>query len=464
MSNLKVDIAGIKFEDESLIIEDKAAFVAEGIDKLLESIIFEDDIKKKAEYAVIVWELAEQSGIYPASIHDLYRAMGRGEASGFTVPAMNLRTLTYDTARAVFRAAGKIDAGAFIFEIARSEMGYTGQRPLEYTAVCLAAAIKEGYKGSVFVQGDHFQIKLSDFQTDKEKSLSEIKKLINEAIQGGFYNIDIDASTLVDLSKETLSEQQVDNCWVTSELTKYIRSQEVEGVTVSIGGEIGEVGSKNSTPEDLSAFMDGYIKLLEEACEGISKISIQTGTTHGGVVLPDGSVAEVKVDFNTLKELSEISRKSYEMAGAVQHGASTLPKEAFNKFPETTAAEIHLATQFQNIIYDNMPADLKTEIYDWLKENFKSEWKEGQTEEQFLYKARKQALGNFKQKLHCLDKNIKQDIASKLEEEFDFLFKQLNIKGTKEVVDKFIKPVAIKKQVKDLLPQELVDANFDGAD
>jgi len=210
--------------------------------------------------------------------------------------------------------------------------------------------------------------------------------------------------------------------------------------------------------------MEGYIELLEEQCEGISKISIQTGTTHGGVVLPDGSVAEVKVDFNTLKELSEISRKSYEMAGAVQHGASTLPKEAFNKFPETTAAEIHLATQFQNIIYDNAPADLKTEIYDWLKENFKSTWKEDQTEEQFLYKTRKQALGNFKQKLHCLDKDTKQNIVSKLEEEFDFLFKQLNIKGTKEVVDKFIKPIAVKKQARDLLPQEFIDANFDGAD
>jgi len=464
MGNLKMDIAGVKFEEEGLIIENSEAFVAEGIDKLLESIIFEEDIKKKAEYAAIVWELAEQSGIYPSSIHDLYKAMGRGEASGFTVPAMNLRTLTYDTARAVFRVAKKIDAGAFIFEIARSEMGYTDQRPLEYTAACLAAAIKEGYRGSVFVQGDHFQIKLSDFQTDKEKALSEIKKLISEAIQGGFYNIDIDASTLVDLSRETLSEQQEHNCWVTSELTKYIRSHEVEGITVSIGGEIGEVGSKNSTPEDLSAFMEGYIELLEEQCEGISKISIQTGTTHGGVVLPDGSVAEVKVDFNTLKELSEISRKSYEMAGAVQHGASTLPKEAFNKFPETTAAEIHLATQFQNIIYDNAPADLKTEIYDWLKENFKSTWKEDQTEEQFLYKTRKQALGNFKQKLHCLDKDTKQNIVSKLEEEFDFLFKQLNIKGTKEVVDKFIKPIAVKKQARDLLPQEFIDANFDGAD
>ncbi len=464
MSEIKMEVKGIGFKEDGLVFEDREAFLQEGIDSLLENIIFEEDIRKKAEYAAIIWELAKMSGAYPASIHNLYKAMGRGEATGFTVPAMNLRTFTYDSARAVFRAAKKINAGAFIFEIARSEIGYTAQRPLEYTAVCLAAAIKERYQGPVFIQGDHFQIKLSDFNNNKDKALAEIKKLISEAMQGGFYNIDIDASTLVDLSQNTLDEQQRNNCWVTSELTKYIRAQEEGGLTVSIGGEIGEVGSKNSTSQDLDAFMKGYLKFLDRDSEGISKISIQTGTTHGGVVLPDGSVAEVKVDFNTLKELSEISRENYGMAGAVQHGASTLPKEAFDKFPEATAAEIHLATQFQNIIYDNMPQGLRSEIYDWLKENFKSDFKEGQTEEQFLYKVRKQALGVFKQKIYCMDKSTKEDIAFKLEDEFDFLFNQLSIGGTKELVDRLIKTSVIKKRSRDLLSKEFVDANFDGAD
>ncbi|MDD5614436.1 MAG: class II fructose-bisphosphate aldolase [Candidatus Omnitrophica bacterium] len=464
MDVTKLDIAGIKVAGSEVSIENSGLFASEGIDRLVEHIVFQKDLKKKSVYAWIIWEAARQIGICPASIHDLYRAMGRGEASGFTVPAMNLRALTYDSARAIFRAAKKINAGAFIFEIARSEMGYTDQRPLEYTAVCLAAGIKEGYRGPVFIQGDHFQIKLSDFNKDKNAAMDDIKKLITEAMHGGFYNIDIDASTLVDLSKNSLDEQQYNNCWVTSELTKYIRSHEEKGITISIGGEIGEVGSKNSTPEDLHAFMKGYLKLLGGRYEGISKISIQTGTTHGGVVLPDGSVAEVKVDFDALGSLSEISRAHYEMAGAVQHGASTLPKEAFNKFPQTTAAEIHLATQFQNIIYDNMPQDLRDEIYGWLKDNFKSEWKGGQTEEQFLYKMRKQALGEFKHKIYCLEGDVKNSIASKLEEEFDFLFQQLKIKNTKKAVDKFIKLKSVSKKIQDLVPQDLVDANFDGAD
>ena len=73
------------------------------------------------------------------------------------------------------------------------------------------------------------------------------------------------------------------------------------------------------------------------------KVSVQTGTSHGGVPLPDGGVAEVKLDFEVLRELGEVAR-SYGAAGAVQHGASTLPDELFHRFPAVETAEIHLAT------------------------------------------------------------------------------------------------------------------------
>jgi hypothetical protein len=101
--------------------------------------------------------------------------MGRGEVSGFTVPAINIRGLTYDTARAIFRSAIKNDSGAFIFEIAKSEIGYTEQRPAEYAACCIAAAIKEGYRGPVFIQGDHFQINAKNYAKDKAAEIAGLK-------------------------------------------------------------------------------------------------------------------------------------------------------------------------------------------------------------------------------------------------------------------------------------------------
>ncbi len=334
------------------------------------------DVKGTARWLIRV--LAARAGTAVASIHDLYLAMGRGEAGGFTVPAMNLRMMAYDTARAVIRAAKTLDAGAFILEIARSEIGYTEQRPHEYSAIMLAAALREGFSGPLFIQGDHVQVNAKKFASpDRDKEIATLKALIREEIEAGFFNIDIDTSTLVELDKPTLAEQQRRNYEMAADFTAFVRSHEPKGVTISVGGEIGEVGQKNSDVHELRAFMAGY-NAARGTPEGISKVSVQTGTAHGGFVMPDGTVrTDVKIDLDTLKELSRVARAEFGMAGAVQHGASTLPPDAFNAFPRVGACEIHLATDFQNMVYEHprLPAELKAEMYAWLREHATEERK-----------------------------------------------------------------------------------------
>ena len=65
-------------------------------------------------------------------------ARGRGEVSGFTVPAINIRAQTFDMARTVYEAAAAADVGAVILELARSEQTYTFQRPIDYATAVLA--------------------------------------------------------------------------------------------------------------------------------------------------------------------------------------------------------------------------------------------------------------------------------------------------------------------------------------
>src|SRR5439155_3896942 len=149
-----------------------------------------------------------------------------------------------------FRAARGLEGGALVFEIARSEIGYTEQRPAEYGAVVLAAAIREEWEGPVFLQGDHFQTNPKKMKDGPEKEVAAIEALIDEAIPAGFFQIDIDTSTLVDLSQSTLAEQQRQNSEISARLTKFIRSREPAEVPISVGGEIGEVGKENSTPEE----------------------------------------------------------------------------------------------------------------------------------------------------------------------------------------------------------------------
>jgi fructose/tagatose bisphosphate aldolase len=409
------------------------------VEKTAMELVMNDNVTKKRQLAKRIFDVGYEEGVYPSSIHEFYMARGRGEFSGFTVPAINLRSMTYDLARAIFRVGEKNSSGAFVFEIARSEIGYTDQAPIEYASMVMAAAIRESYSGPVFIQGDHFQVNAGKFKENRDKEIEGLQALIGDAISSGFYNIDIDSSTLVDVSKPDLKEQQLLNYDVCGRLTQFIRRVEPRGITISVGGEIGEIGHQNSTPEDLHAFMAGLEDKLDKGLAGISKISVQTGTTHGGVVLPDGSIAQIKLNFSTLKTLSELARREYGLAGAVQHGASTLPPEAFHKFVECETAEVHLATEFQNMIYESeyFPADLKKRIYEWLKVNAASEAKQGETEEQFLYKTRKKALGPFKKEIMRLPQQTRDAIAAEIENKFDFLFKQLNVVNKSALVNKY---------------------------
>lgn len=440
----------VSIENGKISILDEKKLRDEVIDDLIYTAVFSKDYNLKEEVKYIIREIANEFGAIPSSIHDLYMAVGRGETKDFTTPAVNIRGMTYDVARRMFKVALRNNIGAMIFEIAKSEIEYTYQRPSEYASCVLAAAIKEGYKGPVFIQGDHFQFSSKKYFENPEKELQAIKDLTKEAVAAGFYNIDIDPSTLVDYSKESLKEQQYYNYLNTAKMTDYIREIQPEGIDISIGAEIGHIGGKNSTVEEFEAFMEGYLQTITKQ-PGISKISVQTGTEHGGIPLPDGTVAKVKLDFDVLKNIGEVAKKKYGLAGTVQHGASTLPEELFDKFPQNNCCEIHLATGFQNIMFDLAPEKFKEEVYKFIEENFKDEWKEGMTREQFLYKSRKRGMGPFKYQWWTLEN--KEEILDAIEKKFEFLFKKLNVFGTKEYTDKYIKLIKtpyIKGSTKDV--------------
>src|SRR5436189_51953 len=326
-------------------VTDAGAITGELVDRLAWTAVFGGDAELRGTARWIIRNLAASRGIRPSSIHELYMAMGRGEAGGFTVPAINVRAMAYDTARAVIRAAKALNAGAFIFEIARSEIGYTEQRPHEYAAIVLAAALREGFRGPIFIQGDHVQTNAKKYNSpERDKEIDTLRALIKEAIAAGSPNA-------------------------------------------------------------------------------------------------DGSVrTDVKIDLHTLEELSRLARDEYGLAGAVQHGASTLPPDAFDAFPRVGACEIHLATDFQNMVYEHpqFPPDLKAEMYAWVRENAVEERKPKDTEEQFIYKARKKAIGPFKKRMWSISEQGRRAIGQSLEERFTFLMQQLKIDGTADVASRFV--------------------------
>lgn len=421
------------------------------IDTLAYQAVFGTDTEKQ-QARFEIWQKGIEAGIIPSSIHDLYIARGTGKVPNtFTVPAINLRGMVYDTARALFQAAKEYEVGALICEIARSEMGYTAQSPQEYVSVVTAAALREGWSGPLFIQGDHFQAKAAGPGKPKDGEIDTIVKLIHESVAAGFYNIDIDMSTLVDLEKPAESDQQIPNYTYSSQLAEVVRAVEPEGVTVSLGAEIGHVGGRNSTVADFTAFMEGFSQKLPENMTGISKISVQTGTDHGGKVLADGTLADIDVDFTILRDITATAQSQYQIGGAVQHGASTLPDKYFNQFVQFHALEVHLATGFQNLTFDHpaFPKELLDEIYAYADEHFSDERSAKHTDQQFHYSLRKKAWGPFKQKLWEMPEENRRQIRESLSERFAFFFTALSVQNTQSLIRETITPVVVPKTLAD---------------
>ncbi len=246
----------------ALTITDEAAFRDRGIRDVVWSATFSDDADVVEAARWIVWEASQQLDARSASIHELYMARGRGEVHGFTVPAINLRTQVFDMARVICNAAQSLNNGLVIFELARSEQEYTFQRPAEYITSVLAGCIAANWHGPVFIQGDHYQFNAKKYAADPEATTEALRKAVRDALAVGYGNIDIDSSTLVDLSLPSVDEQQHENYRRAAELSAIIRENEASGMTISIGGEIGEVGKENSTEPELRAYLDGYRREL----------------------------------------------------------------------------------------------------------------------------------------------------------------------------------------------------------
>jgi fructose/tagatose bisphosphate aldolase len=408
-----------------------------------------DDVQTLSRW--IIGEGAQQLKAKLASPQEAYIAIAEDRINKeMSFAAINIRVGTLDTGRALFRAANDSKVGAFIIEIARSEMGYTNQSPAEFAAVLQAAAMLEGFKGPLFLQGDHIQLKskpVHEGGTAAEKEINTHKKVIQDLLAAGFGSIDLDMSPFERRTEENLSfeEQQAENARLTAEKIADVRAMERKlGIpwTVLLGGETGEVGKMNTRREDLEAYAEGIIanmkRLGVDPALGIRKIAVNDGTSHGGTPLPDGSVADVAIAFDILKMATEFGKK-YGWAGSVQHGASTLPNNAFSLFPQNKAVEVHLATGFQNITFDSGLYKVKgvqSDIEQFLADKFRGEWKAGKTFAQFAYSTRKQAVGPFKWITWTMPEDIRAKVSENLYDQFAFLFEQLGVTNTKDLIAK----------------------------
>jgi len=416
---LELDAAG------NVMVVDADKLRSETIDYLVKEAAFNSDNDVKTAAQFLIRSAAISLGIIPASINDFYMARKDNAWENMTVPAVNIRADAYETSKQVFRVVREQNIGAIILELAKSEVRYSGQSVDEFTTAGFAAAIKEGYVGQIFFQGDHYQVDQKKYAKEPNKEIDSLKRFIRESILAGEYNIDMDPSTLVNedaldeivvfennLVDEYLNnnqeltqgldesglkalrhelidnlpvteEQRVkldelyerlhnDTAKVTMEFIRYIRGLEKEllggKVTISIGIEERHIDNpkhKNnpSTVRGSIALSQKILRMCaDEGLVGPSKIALQTGTMHG---------LGGKVDFGIYtRHLA--AAKSLGISVYVQHGASTIKdRNDFKKMPIGGVGEVHLATEYQKItlgIIARMMPDLAEEMAKYLED------------------------------------------------------------------------------------------------
>ena len=409
----------------------------------LDSIVADVALAPKEERVDLARKLRDRClgrGIYLASIGRYYRAIARGDIGPITIPALNLRGLTYDLARAAWRAALRLDAGPPIFELAPSESEVSDQPFMEFAALVLAAALREEVRGPVFLQGDHFHV-------DATSAVSSMQALCLEALDAGFYQVDIDAADLLPDGDAAGDSIHRANAEVTAAMTAFIRRHQPPGSDVVVGGEVGVIGGRDTTPTDLRQYLDATRESLPGDVPGLGKVSVQTGTQHGGLVLADGSLGTMPLDLGLASRLSRIAREEYGLPGLVQHGASTLRLEQLRKLPEAGVVEVHLATGIQNLVLDHpaFPADLRLSIQEHLAAEARDTGSGAEsgvyaeaselTEQQRFYHSRWRAWGLFKRELCHLPASVRDAIGASAEAWFADLFVALGTAGRRSELD-----------------------------
>ena len=271
--------------------------------------------------------------------------------------------------------------------------------------------------------------------------MQRIKDLIKEAIESQVYNIDIDTSKFeTDDPKKSDRENQQLNAKLTAELLFFIRKLESKmnlPCIISIGGEVGEVGGTNTKYPQVNAYLQMIQENLEQyiakdsekslyikKIKGLSKISINVGSAHGGQLGPDGKpLPNVPLDFTAHHDLF-IHAKDPMLGNkhvlSVQHGASTLPKHYFPLFPAMHVAEIHLATGFQIITWEIIEKH-QPELYQKMKsaviEKFQKQILEHKNEAIGFAKECKRITKFFKRELLLMDSETLQALEKQLMQE-----------------------------------------------
>jgi len=282
---------------------------------------------------------------------DLFEAI-RGKPH--SIMAANIRTKA--SLQGIMKAAQETGSPV-LFEIAMSELGYTGFTPQTFVETIKTEAKRLGFDQPYAIHGDHITIK-----ENIPEAVQKAEDLINEQIEAGFTSFAIDASHCFDVNAPTKREALRDNIEITTRLARIIQERVPRA---SIEVEVGEIGHTVGGKQELTTVEEAveFVKALQENGVQPDLLAIHNGTEHGNAFDAQGNpVPQLGIDLQRTREVTEAIAE-YGLVGITQHGTTGTAPEHLSKFVDAGIKKVNVATHFQNIVVDTVP--FRAEIDEW---------------------------------------------------------------------------------------------------
>ena len=255
----------------------------------------------------------------------------------------------------IMQAAKELDA-AVLFEIARSEIGYTGQTPQEFYDRITGIAGELDFNTPYAIHGDHITIK-----DNTPESIDSARKLIDAEVAAGFTSYAIDASHNFNFDGKNEREQLADNIAITVELADLIPNEACLEVEV---GEVGRTNADGTKKLTTVAEADAFISALHEQGVKPDLLAINNGTIHGNIFDAEGNIVEqVGIDIDRTKAIADaIAPLEVRIA---QHGITGTPLRLMHLLIEAGIAKGNVGTNWQNVYIENLPGEMRNKMEEW---------------------------------------------------------------------------------------------------
>ena len=278
---------------------------------------------------LLIYSIAWKLNIFPSSLQKIYKA----QASHEIFPQIKILSLdvtedSFENLRILFNSMNKEETKLLSFSINPKQMDQTWFFP--YITKILAAAIMEDYSGPIFLQTDNIYFDPLSFENDRDNLLDRLKKITQNAIKSGIYNLNLNASELIDPDKSVTSEKMLMNLKMVAMVTNlWVRNYQPNGITVSVSGKLGKLAVDFIQKDELKDYLKRLMKegsrlRFNTAGDDISKIVVdyRTGNKASAdylgslklIAQNEFGLGGLALDLGEVNNISQITQlKNYEV-------------------------------------------------------------------------------------------------------------------------------------------------------